>query len=171
MKEKKLSKFLKENNAYESFVEYSVGAFLKDLAWYKIFKSQNISVSLGNIFIWGETKEGQEYWKNLKSNLPKSIEWDMNEIIFTEVEKRRIMKNIFLLGRWAEPQWEVMGIFPDLKTSLKHLKEGYYVVELPFNELYSEDKMEVVSYQIVDGKIWLVDIDGTMLEEIDVEKI
>ena len=77
------------------------------------------------------------------------------------------MKNIFLLGRWAEPQWEVMGIFPDLKTSLKYLKEGYYVVELPFNELYSEDKMEVVSYQIVEGRIWLVDIDGTMLEEIE----
>lgn len=76
------------------------------------------------------------------------------------------MKNVFLLGRWTEPQWEVMGIFPDLKTSLKHLKEGYYVVEIPFNELYSEDKMEVVSYQFVDGKIWLVDIDGTVLEEI-----
>lgn len=81
------------------------------------------------------------------------------------------MKNIFLLGRRAEPQWEVMGIFPDLKTSLKHLKEGYYVVELPFNELYSEDKMEVVSYQIVDGKIWLVDIDGTMLEEVSTSVI
>ena len=78
---------------------------------------------------------------------------------------------VYLLGRWAEPQWEVMGIFPNRKTSLKHLKEGYYVVELPFNELYSEDKMEVVSYQFVEGKIWLIDIDGTMLEEIDIETV
>lgn len=64
-----------------------------------------------------------------------------------------------------------MGIFPDLRTSLKHLKDGYYVVELPFNKLYSEDKMELVSYQNVDGKIWLIDIDGTMLEEVDIETI
>ena len=81
------------------------------------------------------------------------------------------IKNVFLLGRWTETTWEVMGIFPDLKTTLKHLKEGYWVVEIPFNELYSEDKMEVISYQIVNGKIWLVDIDGTMLEEVDVEKL
>lgn len=81
------------------------------------------------------------------------------------------MKNVFLLGRWTEATWEVMGIFPDLKTALKHLKEGYWVVEIPFNELYSEDNMEVISYQIVDGKIWLVDVDGTMLEEVDVETI
>lgn len=79
------------------------------------------------------------------------------------------MKNIFLLGRWAKLQWEIMGIFPNLKTSLKHLKEGYYVIELPFNELYSEDNTKVVSYQIVERKIWLIDIDGTMLEEIDIE--
>ena len=81
------------------------------------------------------------------------------------------MKNVFLLGRWTETTWEVLGIFPDLKTSLKCLKEGYFVVEIPFNEFYGEDKMEVVSYQIVDGKVWLVDIDGTMLEEVDVEKL
>jgi hypothetical protein len=83
-------------------------------------------------------------------------------------KERRIMKNVFLLGRCTKFTWEVLGIFPDLKTSLKHLKEGYFVVEIPFNEFYGEDKMEVVSYQIVDGKIWLVDIDGTMLEEVDV---
>ena len=167
MEEKKLSEFLKENNAYGSFVEYSVESFLKCLDWYKVFKSENNTISLGNIFIWEDTKEGQNYWRNLKSNLPKTIEYDMNEIVFAEVE-RRIMKNVFLLGRWAEPTWEIMGIFPDLKTALKHLKEGYWVVEIPFNELYSEDKMEVISYQIVDGRIWLVDIDGTMLEEVDV---
>lgn len=80
------------------------------------------------------------------------------------------MKNVFLLGRWAEPTWEVMGIFPDLKTALKHLKDGYWVVEIPFNELYDEENMRVISYQI-RGKIWLVDIDGTMLEEVDVEKL
>jgi hypothetical protein len=170
MEEKKLSEFLKENNAYGSFVEYSVESFLKCLDWYKVFKSENNTISLGNIFIWEDTKEGQNYWRNLKSNLPEPIEYDMDEIIFAEVE-RRIYEKVFLLGRWAEPQWEVMGIFPDLKTALKHLKEGYWVVEIPFNELYSEDKMEVLSYQIVDGKIWLVDVDGTMLEEVDVENI
>lgn len=37
---KTLSEYLKENNAYESFVENCVEAFLKDLAWYKVFKSE-----------------------------------------------------------------------------------------------------------------------------------
>lgn len=77
------------------------------------------------------------------------------------------MKSVFLLGRGVEPQWEVMGLFPDLKTALKYLKEGYYVVELPFNELYGEEKMELVSYQIAEGKIWLVDSDGNPLKEVE----
>lgn len=93
MEEKKLSEFLKENNAYGSFVEYSVESFLKCLDWYNVFKSENNTIGLGNIFIWEDTKEGQNYWRNLKSNLPKPIEYDMNEIVFAEVERRDKMKN------------------------------------------------------------------------------
>lgn len=96
MKEKKLSEFLKENNIYDSFVEYSVESFLKCLDWYKVFKSENNTISLGNIFIWEDTKEGQNYWRNLKSNLPEPIEYDMDEIIFAEVERRYYGKCIFI---------------------------------------------------------------------------
>lgn len=84
---KTLSEYLKENGAYESFVENCVEAFLKDLAWYKVFKSENKIISLGNIFIFEYTKEGYTYWYNLKSNIPKPVECDMNEIIFTEVDR------------------------------------------------------------------------------------
>lgn len=88
---KTLSEYLKENGAYESFVENCVEAFLKDLAWYKVFKSENKIISLGNIFIFEDTKEGYTYWYNLKSNIPKPVECDMNEIIFTEVDRRNNM--------------------------------------------------------------------------------
>lgn len=88
---KTLSEYLKENCAYESFVENCVEAFLKDLAWYKVFKSENKIISLGNIFIFEDTKEGYTYWYNLKSNIPKPVECDMNEIIFTEVDRRNNM--------------------------------------------------------------------------------
>ena len=86
---KTLSEYLKENKAYESFVENCVKAFLKDLAWYKVFKSENKIISLGNIFIFEDTKEGYTYWYNLKSNIPKPVECDMNEIIFVEVDRRK----------------------------------------------------------------------------------
>lgn len=88
---KTLSEYLKENGAYESFVENCVEAFLKHLAWYKVFKSENKIISLGNIFIFEDTKEGYTYWYNLKSNIPKPVECDMNEIIFTEVDRRNNM--------------------------------------------------------------------------------
>ena len=88
---KTLSEYLKENKAYESFVENCVKAFLKDLAWYKVFKSENKIISLGNIFIFEDTKEGYTYWYNLKSNIPKPVECAMNEIIFTEVDRRNNM--------------------------------------------------------------------------------
>lgn len=88
---KTLSEYLKENGAYESFVENCVEAFLKDLAWYKVFKSENKIISLGNIFIFEDTKEGYTYWYNQKSNIPKPVECDMNEIIFTEVDRRNNM--------------------------------------------------------------------------------
>lgn len=76
------------------------------------------------------------------------------------------MKTVYLLGRWTEPNWEVMGIFEELQKALDNLIDGYWVVELPFNELYSEDKMLLVSYQIVDNKICIVAEDGTIIREL-----
>ena len=59
------------------------------------------------------------------------------------------------------------GSIPYIRNCTTSFKRGYYVVELPFNGLYSEDKMEVLSYQIVEGEIWLIDFDGTMLREFE----
>ena len=85
---KTLSEYLKENNAYESFIENCVEAFLRGLTWYKVFKSENKSISLGNIFIFEDTKEGHTYWYNLHNNQLKGLVYDMDEIIFAEVDKR-----------------------------------------------------------------------------------
>jgi hypothetical protein len=78
---KTLSEYLKENNAYESFVENCVEAFLKAL-------EENKSISLSNTFIWEDTKEGYSYWYGLDGNCPKNLIYDMKEIIFAEVDKR-----------------------------------------------------------------------------------
>ena len=85
---KTLSEYLKENDAYDGFVENCVEVFLKDLAWYKDSKSKSKNISLGNIFTWGDTKEGHDYWSELDNNLPKDIIYDMNENVFVEVDKR-----------------------------------------------------------------------------------
>ena len=85
---KTLSEYLKENDAYEIFIETCVEVFLKDLAWYKDSKSKSKNISLGNIFTWGDTKEGHDYWYNLEINEPENIIYDMGEIIFAEVDKR-----------------------------------------------------------------------------------
>lgn len=85
---KTLSEYLKENNVYESFIENCVEVFLKDLAWYKDSKSKSKNISLGNIFTWGDTKEGHDFWYNLEINEPENIIYDMGEIIFAEVDKR-----------------------------------------------------------------------------------
>ena len=88
---KTLSEYLKENNAYESFVENCVEEFLNDINWYskiKIKPKEDSIISLGNTFPWYTTKEGFYYWLDLSSNKPENFVYDMDEIIFAEVDKR-----------------------------------------------------------------------------------
>lgn len=85
---KTLSEYLKENNAYESFVENCVEDFLNDLDVYYTVKSDNDIIEIGNTFMWDKTKEGREYWNNLYKNQPENLIYDMNEIVFAEVDKR-----------------------------------------------------------------------------------
>lgn len=102
---KTFSEYLKENKAYESFVENYVKAFLKDLAWYKVFKSENKIISLGNGFFWELSNEGNKYWRDLFTNIPSNLIYDMNEIIFAEVDKRIVEQKsstkymVFVEGR------------------------------------------------------------------------
>lgn len=83
---KTLSEYLKENKAYENFVENTVERALqyslKDLN--KISQFRNIS----DFFAIEQTQEGIDYWCDLQSNQPKNLIYDMYEIIFAEVDKR-----------------------------------------------------------------------------------
>ena len=88
---KTISEYLKENNAYESFVENCVEEFLNDINWYskiKIKPKEDSIISLGNTFHWYTTKEGFYYWLDLSCNKPKNFVDDMDEIVFAEVDKR-----------------------------------------------------------------------------------
>jgi hypothetical protein len=83
---KPLSEYLKENNAYESFVENCVERALGHPLSFECKRGE--AEDIDDFFIWDKTKEGHDYWENLQSNIPKPIEYDMNEIIFAEVDKR-----------------------------------------------------------------------------------
>jgi hypothetical protein len=85
---KTLSEYLKENNAYESFVENSVENFLNDIDVYNEMKLENDIIYLGNAFNWRGTEQGNDYWYNLHNTQPYDLIYDMNEIIFAEVDRR-----------------------------------------------------------------------------------
>lgn len=85
---KTLSEYLKENNAYESFVENCVEYFLENEYNYTKYKEYKTIININNAFLWGDTKEGQEYWLNIENYRPHNLKYDMNEIIFAEVDKR-----------------------------------------------------------------------------------
>lgn len=85
---KTLSEYLKENDAYEIFIETCVAHFLKYTSVYSIFKKDNIPMSLSNTFTWYESNRDGNLWSELDNNLPKDIIYDMNEIVFSKVDKR-----------------------------------------------------------------------------------
>ena len=86
-----LREYLKENKAYEAFIENSVAKFLNDINVYneikRDFKEGSI-LGLGCAFNWTNTKQGSKYWSDLYYNIPENFVYDMNEIIFAEVDKR-----------------------------------------------------------------------------------
>ena len=85
---KTLSEYLKENDAYEIFIETCVAHFLKYTSAYRIFKKVNIPMSLSNTFTWYASNRDGNLWSELYNNLPKDIIYDMNENVFVEVDKR-----------------------------------------------------------------------------------
>lgn len=85
---KTLSEYLKENNAYESFVENTVDYFLRNINDFYRCKEDKILLNLNNAFIWQDTKERQDYWSALDYYIPYNTVYDMNEIVFAEVDRR-----------------------------------------------------------------------------------
>ena len=83
---KTLSEYLKENNAYESFVENCVASVLLNPKGYEPIRGK--AGNIGSFFTWNKTKEGNIYWLNLHIKQPKDLVYDMDEIIFAEVDKR-----------------------------------------------------------------------------------
>ena len=102
---KTLSEYLKENNAYESFIENCVEYFLGNINDFYEYKEDKILLYINNTFLWQDTKEGQDYWSNLDYYIPHNIIYDMNEIIFAEVDRRIAEQNtstkymVFVEGR------------------------------------------------------------------------
>ena len=88
---KTLSEYLKENNAYEAFIENCVEDFLNDINVYNEIKrdsKEGSIIGLGAAFNWYNTKQGSKYWSDLYYNKPENFVYDMDEIIFAEVDKR-----------------------------------------------------------------------------------
>lgn len=86
---KTLSEYLKENNAYVSFVEIYVEYFLQHKDYYigtDFFSI--VDVAINNISIHKNSKHDVNYWYNLYIEQPKNIVYDMNDIILKEVDRR-----------------------------------------------------------------------------------
>ena len=91
MKEKKLSEFLKENGAYESFIENCLND--SDTLQYVVdYNLSDIGIFMG--FIWKVTSEGEDYWSKICDKLYTfSIIYDMDEILYKEYEKRNMKES------------------------------------------------------------------------------
>ena len=91
MEEKRLSEFLKENGAYESFIENCLNDedTLQDIVDYNL---SNIGIFMG--FIWKVTSEGEDYWSKIcDKSYTFSIIYDMDEILYKEYEKRNMKES------------------------------------------------------------------------------
>src|SRR5574344_1935462 len=91
MEEKKLSEFLKENGAYESFIENC----LDDETTLLSIETQSLSnIEISTGFTRVDTPQGRDYWRKLNDNFYKlKIINDMDEILYKEYEKRNMKEN------------------------------------------------------------------------------
>lgn len=138
---KTLSEYLKENNAYEAFIENCVGNFLRNEDIYKKFKENTTFINISNAFKWTDTKLNFEYWLDLYNNRPENLIYDMDEIIFAEVEKGLKLKaisenpNDFLtkdeiealptLPKQTEQSKQEFLVYVHGKNAPKHIHDSY----------------------------------------------
>lgn len=91
MEEKKLSEFLKESGAYESYIENC----LREKTTLQNIVDFNLSnIGISNGFTWVETSEGIDYWSKLATkSCELNIIHDMDEILYKEYKKRNMKEN------------------------------------------------------------------------------
>ena len=91
MEEKKLSEFLKENGAYESFIENCLNT-TKIIDWIKNNELKNVEITNG--FTWYISPQGVDYWNNLYSkSCGLNVIFDMDEVLYKEYEKRNMKES------------------------------------------------------------------------------
>lgn len=149
---KTLSEYLKENNAYESFVENSVEWFLESEDNCKEFKENIPFIEIVNTFNWEDTKQDFEYWQDLYNNQPENLIYDMNEIIFAEVDKR------------IDEQKTSKGymVFVEGKNTPRYIHDSY-------NSAKTEAKR--LSTKLVGSKVFVVEIVKEYKSKVIVEEI
>lgn len=91
MEEKRLSEFLKENGAYESFIENC----LNDEDTLQYIVDYNLSYTgIFSGFTWAETSEGVDYWSKIyDKSCELNIIFDMDEVLYKEYEKRNMKES------------------------------------------------------------------------------
>ena len=85
---KTLSEYLKENNAYEEFIENYVEYYLEHIDYYTGVDLTDTVIDIYNISIGENSKCDINYWYNLYMEQPKNLVYDMNDVIFKEINKR-----------------------------------------------------------------------------------
>ena len=153
---KTLSEYLKENNAYESFIENSVEDFLNDIDVYNEIKKdseEGSSIGLGSAFNWIYTKQGREYWSNLYKNIPENLIYDMDEMIFAEVDKRlskeeKASKRYMIFVEGEDIPNKIYTDLEKAETEAKRLATIEVGAKVSIVEVIKEFKSEVVINEV-----------------------
>ena len=76
------------------------------------------------------------------------------------------MELIYLMGRSTDNSWECQGIFSSFDKAIENLKDGYWFVELPFDELLPSKTMQNeidIYWQKVGDKIYKTSANGNVI--------
>ncbi len=163
---KTLSEYLKENNAYESFVENCVEEFLNDINWYnkiKIKPKEDSIISLGNTIPWYTTKQGYKYWSDLVYYKPENLVYDMNEIIFAEVDKRiaeQKAQSEFISTEERSPKRYML--FVEGKSSPKKIHTDLDT---------AEEEAKRLATQEIGSKVFLVEIVKEYKSRLEIDEL
>lgn len=130
MKQVKLSEFLKENGAYDKFVEN----FNK--SYFNIEKRGNTRIKISNCCCWEDSEEGFNYWIKLDDKWQEldddlkvyDMDWLLEDIRKKDIE---IDKELFSKC-WNIP----LDIISDLKCNIEWDEINYYDLE---DEVYDMD--------------------------------
>lgn len=152
----KLSDFLKENNAYDSFIEQSLGH-------QEEYIPNRLKVSDG--FSWQKSKEGENYWKKLFDifeNLPNK-DYDMLDLVIKAKQETKVEETIPNIKQ---------DIQPEPQTEYFVFVQGFKAPKVAHKSLASAEKEAIrLSYKEIGREVSIMTKVKSYKSEVIVKEI